>query len=86
MNLKLLSLYEGNININIKNESIVQALSDTGNPIDYLSSQMPNLNHLLLKLKMRIDINYKSINDIYIHYQEKKFRMALPRKQLKQLW
>ena len=78
MNLKLLSLYEGNININIKNESIVQALSDTWNPIDYLSSQMPNLNHLLLKLKMRIDINYKSINDIYIHYQEKNFAWPCP--------
>jgi hypothetical protein len=35
------------------------------------------LNHLLLKLKMRIDINYESIIDVYIHYQENKDLMRL---------
>jgi thioester reductase-like protein len=44
MNLNLLSLYEGNIDVDVKNESIVQALSDAWNPIDYLSSQMPTMN------------------------------------------
>ena len=40
MNLNLLSLYEGNIDGDINNESIPQALSDAWNPIDYLNGQI----------------------------------------------